>query len=261
MKKTMTYSQAGSDRLTKENIVAGKIAFKNSDGSIVPIKSAFGDDFIIGEYGKLYSIEELANLLKSGQCYELVMLDEGQQPKFHSSCGSNLTEAVQSLIANGQMAFRIDDKFGSVSKNGEFFNVYFDGIKFKFFGWRRLAKFFHNQLKECFQQYDHYEFFYLDFDHNVKTEEDDVPSIYADCGRAVIDASIPVSKEMISYGVNDLLVFFTESDKTVLIRRHSVKVEDQSIDEIASELDGMLNASICNCGKKNGKFTFTISKQ
>lgn len=264
MKKTTAYSQAGLDQLTKENIKAGKIAFKNNDGNIVPIKSAFGDDFLLGEFGKLYSIEELVDLLRSGQHYELVMLDKEQQPKFHSSCGTSLTEAIQSLIANGQMAFRIDNKFGLVTKEGEFFSVYLSDVKFKFklYGWRRLAKFFHDRLKECFQQHDRYEFFYLDFDHTVKTQkDDDVPSIYADCGRAIIDASIPISKEMISCGINDLLVFFTDRTGTVLIRRHSVKVEDQPIDIIAFELDGMLNASVCNCGKTNGKFTYTISKQ
>lgn len=260
MKKTTTYSQAGLDQLTKENIVAGKIAFRNGDGSIVPIKSAFGDDFLIGEFGKLYSIEELVDLLRSGQHYELVILDK-EQPKFHSSCGTNLSEAIQSLITNGQMAFRIDDEFGSVIKKGEFFSVYFGDIKFKFFGWRRLSKFFHDRLKKCFQQYDHYEFFYLDFDHTVEAKEDDVPSIFTDDGRAIIDASIPVSKEMISYGVNDLLVFFTDQTGTVLINRRSIRVEEQPVEEVIFEFEGALNTFICNCGKMNGKFTYTISKQ
>ena len=263
MEKTTIYNQAGLDQLTKENIEAGKIAFKSNDGNVTTVRLAFGDSFTVGNFGKFYSIEELADLLKSGEYGSLVLIDEKQQPKFHSSCGSNLTEAVQSLIANGQMAFRVDNKFGLVTKEGEFFSVYFSDIKFKFklYGWRRLVSFLRDRLKECFSQCNRYEFFYLDCDHAAEIQEDSIPSIYADCGRAIIDASIPINKEMISYGINDLLIFFTESDKTVLIRRHSVKVEDQPVDEIAFELDGMLNASVCNCGKKNGKFTYTISKQ
>ena len=261
MEKVATYSQAGLDQLTKENIEAGKIAFRSNDGSVTPIKLAFGDSFTVGSSGKFYSIEELVDLLKSGQYGSLVSIDEKQQPEFHSSSGTSLTEAIQSLIANGQMAFRIDNKFGLVTKKGEFFSVYFGDIKFKFYGWRRLVKFFHGRLEECFRQYDRYEFFYLDSNRAAEIQKDDIPSIYADCGRAIIDASIPIDNGMISCGVNDLLIFFTESDKTVLIRRHSVKVDDQSTDEIASDLDGMLNASVCNCGKKSGKFTYTISKQ
>ena len=84
MEKVTTYSQAGLDQLTKENIEAGKVAFKSNDGSVAPIRLAFGDSFLVGNFGKFYSIEELADLLESGQYGSLVLIDEKQQPKFCS---------------------------------------------------------------------------------------------------------------------------------------------------------------------------------